>query len=305
MQRPVGDASYAKGHHRNLMYQERLEFIKKLARTAGRLTLEGFGKCDQLPKDGPDGYDIATVYDLRTEELVKSSILKAFNEPVLGEEEGLIGDRDTAQHKMWIVDPIDGTFNYQRGLPQYGVSIAYCQDGIPVCGAIYLPVLDHLYYATRGGGTFLDRRDAAAPIPLQVSQEREWARLVVGVAGQDIAGFAAACAEVGLPWRSLRFYLCAVACMAYVAAGHMDIFTDMKLNLWDCAAGDIIVREAGGPETFDYRGVPIFPEYINRRLCLGNTDKFSIVAAANSDLFRAPLQPILVAAGLLPSQASR
>jgi myo-inositol-1(or 4)-monophosphatase len=280
------------------MVKERMDFIKELALEAGRLTLEGYGKCEQIPKEGLDHYDIATEYDLRTEDLVKTRILKAFGEPVLGEEDGLIGDREMAKRKLWIVDPVDGTFNYQRGLPLYAVSIGYCEAGIPVCGAIYLPALDELFFAAQGSGAFLAKRELASPVALRVSQEREWARLVISVSGGDAYQLVAACATAGLPWRSIRLYLCAVASLAYVAAGRLDIFADTTLHLWDCAAGDIILREAGGPVTMDHHGVPIFPTYVNRRLELDDTSKFSIMAASSQELLQDPLKQLLSITGL-------
>jgi hypothetical protein len=155
------------------MRPERIDFIKNLAVEAGKLTLEGYGKSGQIPKDVQDGYDIATEYDLLAEELVKRRILDEFSEPVLGEEDGLIGDRELAKQRLWIVDPIDGTFNYQRGIPLYGVSIAYCEEGIPVSGAIYLPVLEQLFYAGIGRGAFLAEGDLRSPRSIQVSHERE------------------------------------------------------------------------------------------------------------------------------------
>ena len=280
------------------MLKERLAFTRGLALEAGRLTLEGYGKCSQLPKDGQDGYDIATEYDLKTEALVKTRIEQAFGEPVLGEEDGLIGNPETARHSLWIVDPIDGTFNYQRGLTFYGVSIAYCERGVPVCGAIYMPAVDQLFYGSRGTGAFLVEGGASQPAPLRVSQESAWERLVLCLAGREIFPLIAACAAEGFPWRSIRFFLCAAASLAYVAAGRVDIFTDMALNVWDCAAGDIILREAGGTATMDYQGVPIFPEYVNRRLETGDTAKFGIVAASSHDLVQDPLGRMLSSAGL-------
>ena len=280
------------------MSVERLDFIKNLACEAGRLTLEGFGQCGRLAKDGPDGYDIATEYDFRTEDLVKERLHKEFGEPVLGEEDGLVGDPETARHRLWIVDPIDGTFNYQRGLPYYAVSIAFCEEGLPVCGVIHLPALDELFFAARGAGAFLTGRELAAPLRLAVSQERELEKLVISLAGQGTYRLVAACAAEGIPWRSLRFLLSAVASIAYVAAGRMDLFSDTALSLWDCAAGDILLQEAGGPATCDYRGAPIFPDYVERWLTLGQRDKFSLVAASSSEVFERTFRPILTAAGL-------
>jgi myo-inositol-1(or 4)-monophosphatase len=277
---------------------ERLDFVKSLAREAGRLTLEGFGQCGRVAKDSSDGYDIATEYDFRTEDLIKERLHRTFGEPILGEEDGLVGNPETARQGLWIVDPIDGTFNYQRGLPYYSVSIAFCEEGMPVCGAIYLPTLDELFFAAKGGGAFLDGRSLSSPARLGVSQEGMLEKLVISLAGSGTYRLAAACASEGIPWRSLRILLSAAASMAYVAAGRMDIFSDTALSLWDCAAGDCLLREAGGPATFDYGGTAIFPTYVERWLTLGERDKFSLVAASSPAVFEKTLKRILTAAGL-------
>ena len=280
------------------MIQERLEFTKRLALEAGKLTLEGHGKCGQMPKDMVDGYDIATVYDFRTEELVKNRILAEFGEPVLGEEDGLIGDPKTAERGLWIVDPIDGTFNYQRGLPLYAVSIAFCQDGIPALGAIYLPVLKQLYFAARGSGAFLIDGNGSPPVPIAVSQERDLPRLVISLAGAGLYKLMAACAGEGIPWRTLRLSLCAVSSLAFVASGRVDIFSDTALSLWDVAAGDIILREAGGPAIVDYQGTRLFPHYVHRRLRLDDRRKFPCIAASCAELVERPMGLLVSAAGL-------
>ena len=280
------------------MIQERLEFTKRLALEAGRLTLEGHGKCGQMPKDMPDGYDIATVYDFRTEELVKKRILDEFGEPVLGEEDGLIGKPQDAEGKLWIVDPIDGTFNYQRGLPLYAVSIAFCRDGIPAYGAIYLPALKQLYFAAEGSGAFLVDGDASRPVPISVGQERDLPRLVISLAGAGLYRLMDACVDEGIPWRSLRISLCAVASLAFVASGRADVFSDTALSLWDVAAGDIILREAGGPAIVDYQGTPLFPAYVHRRLRLDDREKFPCIAASCPELIEQPMGRLVSAAGL-------
>lgn len=279
------------------MHRERTEFIKRLALEAGWLTLEGYGKCGQLPKNLQDDYDIATEYDLRTEDLVKRRILDEFGEPVLGEEEGLIGDRQMARRRLWIVDPIDGTFNYQRGVPLYGVSIAYCEEGVPVSGAILLPALGQLFYASQGHGAYLAQGNPRSPESICASQEREVTRLVIDMAGKDVYRLMAACAAEGIPRRSLRHFMCAVVSLAYIAAGRMDAYLHTALNLWDCAAGDILIREAGSPAAFDHQGVPIFPEYVNRLVDHGDDDGFSFVAVSDMAVFKEPIKRILASAG--------
>jgi myo-inositol-1(or 4)-monophosphatase len=279
------------------MIEERLDFIKNLALEAGELTLEGYGKCGQMPKDVQDGYDIATEYDIRTEELVKKRIRDRFGEPVLGEEDGLSGDRQVARHKLWIVDPIDGTFNYQRGIPLYGVSIAYCEEGIPVSGAIFMPVQGQLFYASKGQGAFLVEGHQAAPIPIRVSQERELPRLVISMAGREVYKLIAGCAAEDIPRRTLRLLMSAVLSLAYIAAGRMEAYLHTALNLWDCAAGEILIREAGGPPAFDYQGVPIFPEYVNRLIDRDERHGFTYVATSSMDLYEDPFRRIISAAG--------
>jgi myo-inositol-1(or 4)-monophosphatase len=277
------------------MVQDRLEFAKRLACEAGHLTLEGFGKVGQMPKEGSDGYDIATEYDFRTEDLVRSRILKEFGEPVLGEEDGMIGDPQAAANALWIVDPIDGTFNYQRGLPMYGVSIAFCKQGVPACGVVFFPALDQLFFAAQGSGAFLAEH-GSSPVPIHVGREREPARLVLSLAGTDTYPLTMACAGAGIPWRSLRFLMCAVFGLAYLAAGRIDAFIDGSLNLWDVAAGDILLREASSPGLVDYQGIPIFPEYVNRRIALGDESKISCMAASSRELYTDPLAAVIAAA---------
>lgn len=274
-------------------YQERLEFATTLALETGRLTLDGFGRSHQIAKDGPDGYDIATEYDLRAEALISSRIQQQFGEPVLGEEAGLSGGPRVASHRLWIVDPIDGTFNYQRGLPLYAISIAFCEESVPVCAAIALPALDQLFFATKGSGAFVLQGGSSRPQPIHVGQEKEMARLVISLAGASTYELLAACAAKGIPWRSLRVLLGAVASLAFLAWGRLDAFVDGSLKLWDCAAGDLLVQEAGGPPLVDQHGAPIFPGYVQRWLEGGDPGGFTCVAASSPDLFRDPLQQIL------------
>jgi myo-inositol-1(or 4)-monophosphatase len=276
-----------------------MKFITALALEAGRLTLEGFGKCGQMPKDSQDGYDIATEYDLRAEELVRQRILDEFGEPVLGEEGGLLGDRETAKQRLWIVDPIDGTFNYQRGLPLYGVSLAFCEDGAPVCGAIYLPVLRQLFFASKGAGASLSQDGVLSPLPLRIGQEWEVTRLIIGLAGKDTYRLMAACAKEGIPPRSLRKSMCAVWDLVHIATGAQDAYVHTALSLWDCAAADILLREAGRPPAFDYAATSIFPEYVNRLLDNSQNSGFTFLAVSSPELFDEPLRRILVSAGLL------
>jgi myo-inositol-1(or 4)-monophosphatase len=270
-----------------------MEFIKELALETGSLTLAGHGRCDQVPKDSKDGYDISTEYDIQAEELVRTRIMQVFGEPVLGEEDGLIGGPEEARRDLWIVDPIDGTFNYQRGLPFYGVSIAYCVDGVPSCGAIYLPALTQLFYASRYTGAFLIDGRGAEPVQIHVNPTWQDRSLIIGLSGKDAYQLTTAFSDEKIPWRTMRYTMCAVADLAYLAAGRMDAYYHTALNLWDCAAADIILRAAGGPPCSDFDGNAIFPTYVEHCLESGGAVPFSFVAASSLDLFDQPLKRIL------------
>lgn len=168
---------------------------------------------------------------------------------------------------------------------------------MPVCGAVFLPAVDELFFAAKGSGAFLSSPSTANPLPIHIRRERELAKLVISLAGRDTYQFMAASAAEGVPWRSIRILLCAVSSITYIASGRMDIFADTALGLWDCAAGDIILQEAGGPATVDYQGIPIFPEYVNRLLDLGDAEKFSLVAVSSAELLQEPMARLLAASG--------
>ena len=137
---------------------------------------------------------------------------------------------------------------------------------------------------------------------IRILEFQQWAHvasMVISLAGSELYRLMAACAGAGIPWRSLRLSLCAVSSLAFVAAGRADIFSDTALSLWDVAAGDIILREAGGPAIVDYRGTPLFPHYVHRRLRLDDRKKFPCIAASCPELIAQPMGTLVSAAGLL------
>jgi fructose-1,6-bisphosphatase/inositol monophosphatase family enzyme len=160
-----------------------------------------------------------------------------------------------------------------------------------------LPVLEQLFCAGKGRGAFVAEGDLRSPMPIQVSREREIPRLFISMAGRGVYQLLAGCDKEGIPRRTLRLLMSAVLSLAYIAAGSMDAYLHTALNLWDCAAGDILLREAGGPPTFDFRGVPIFPEYVNRLVERNEQNGFTFVAVSSRDLFEEPFKRVIRTAG--------
>lgn len=194
--------------------------------------------------------DLVTDADLAAEEMIVSRIRKAFPDHAVVAEERHKGERREGPN--WIIDPLDGTTNFAHGYPVFGVSIGLEVDGVLEWGTVFDPVRDELFSARRGAGAFCNGR------PLMVSRASSLgASLLVTGFPYDIrtsernnlanfCGFA-------LRAQGIRRSGSAALDLCYVAAGRFDGFWELKLNPWDCAAGYLMVREAGGAVT-DFSG---------------------------------------------------
>jgi myo-inositol-1(or 4)-monophosphatase len=233
----------------------RLETAKRVARAAGEL-LRGFS--DDLHVEYKTSRDLVTAADLAAQELIVAALRGAFPDDEIVAEEGLL---ETPRSGYWVVDPLDGTVNYSRGLPLYGVSIAYVDaDGRLQVGAIHLPVFDELYWASAGGGAFLNGRR------ISVSETSAIERALVNISDfntgpeQQREQFNQQKVEAirrvhGRCMRTKNLSSAAVE-LAWVAAGRLDAYYMVFCHFWDAAAGSLLIREAGG-RVSDVSGVPL------------------------------------------------
>jgi len=128
---------------------DRLEFSGKLARDAGRLAHTAFGQSATSMKGR---HDVLTAMDGEVERFIRKAIAARYpDDAIIGEEEGGRGG-----DRVWLIDPIDGTANYARGIPHYCVSIGYLEHGVPTVAALHDPSHDWLYTAARGEGASRD-----------------------------------------------------------------------------------------------------------------------------------------------------
>ncbi|MEK7765876.1 MAG: inositol monophosphatase family protein [bacterium] len=184
-----------------------------------------------------------TAVDRACEEILRRDLMKAFpGDGLVGEEYGT--ERADAE-AIWIVDPIDGTKSFIRGVPFWGNLIAREVRGKLTLGVMYLPALDELYVATRGGGAWHNRRR------LRVSRVRRFADaqiLHAPLEGLARRGALPALARIGKRARTMRGY---GDCWAYtwLVKGSAEAMIETGLNPWDVAAVKIIVDEAGGRMT--------------------------------------------------------
>ena len=198
--------------------------------------------------------DIVTSCDLEAEEAIVETISRRFpDHTILCEERGTTGP---ASEYVWAIDPLDGTSNFQQGLPLFCVSIALLHHGRPVLGVVYNALKDELYRACAGEGAFCNDR------PIRVSSVDTLQRGLLATGFQQSRE-----AEVTANLANMqRFYTEGVLGLrrlgssaldlCYVAHGRLSGYWELFLHTWDFAAGSIIVEEAGG-KVSDLRGGPL------------------------------------------------
>ncbi len=220
----------------------RAAFCKEVAASAGKLALEGFERQSRqgapVGRKGPQ--DFLTETDGAVEAHLRARLKEAFPEDdFLGEETG----GAVTSGRVWVVDPIDGTANFARGIPHFCISIAFVVDGVIEIGAIAAPALNELYFARHGEGATRNET------PIRTA---------------ETDSFEAACVELGWSNRvpqsqylsvltgildagaNVRRAASGALGLAYVADGRSDGYLELHMNSWDCLAGLLLVQEAGG-----------------------------------------------------------
>jgi len=215
---------------------DRYEFCRKLAREAGVLAHRGFGQSAVALKGR---HDVVTAMDREVERFIRDAILVRYpRDAIIGEEEG-----GGEGERLWLIDPIDGTANYARGIPHYCVSIGYLDRGVPMLGAIYDPSHDWLYAAERGGGAFCN----AARLAVSTWDEITAATVECGWSTRrSPADYLALVGRVLAAGAAMRRVGSGALGLADVAAGRSEAYCELHINAWDCAAGIVLVQEAGG-----------------------------------------------------------
>jgi myo-inositol-1(or 4)-monophosphatase len=225
---------------KTVLAQSALAAAVKAARAAGKIMHANWHKPKRV--NSAEAHDIKLELDVRCQALIEKILRAAFPEiPVLGEE-GISGDMDAALR--WVVDPIDGTVNYFFGMPHAAVSIALEHDRKSVVGVIYDPFTDEIWTAIKGGPTRLNGKI------VRVSSRGKLSEAVVAI------GFSKSkeSLDKSLPHlnrlarrtKKIRIMGSAALELAYVACGRLDAYVERRINLWDVAAGRLLVENAGG-----------------------------------------------------------
>src|SRR3982751_1160301 len=230
--------------------------MQRAARKAAPRLRRDFGEVEQLQVSRKGPADFVSMADKRSEQTIVEELRNARPDwGMLLEEGGAIeGNPDKPR---WIVDPLDGTTNFLHGVPHFAISIAVEQKkpggGTEISeGLVYQPLTDESFWAEKGRGAWVNERR------LRVSARKEPSDCLIGTGiphcGRgDPEEWAKIYAAVGSQVSGVRRFGAASLDLAWVAAGRMDGFWEDDLDLWDTAAGVILVKEAGGFVT-DYRG---------------------------------------------------
>jgi myo-inositol-1(or 4)-monophosphatase len=220
----------------------RLHAAAAIARQAGGIALRRFHDRKSFTVGFKGPQDFLTEVDSEVERFIAGRLHGLFpGDGFIGEEgEGRLAHEGAP---TWVVDPIDGTANFVRGLPHFCVSIALIGGGKALAGAIYDPAIDELFTGSLGGGAFLDGE------PMRVSNAVDLRAAAIEVGWNARSG---AERYLGLLSRVVAAGAAPMRCasgalaLAYVACGRSDAFIEHHINAWDCLAGIVLVQEAGG-----------------------------------------------------------
>jgi myo-inositol-1(or 4)-monophosphatase len=218
----------------------RLQFAQPLARRCGELAVD---ESKQLCVSSKGAHDVFTQADLAVERHIRDAITQAFpGDIVVGEEMG--GQREVAATgDFWLVDPIDGTANYAADIPRWCISIGYLVAGQPTLGVLFDPVLNRLYSAALGQGAWQDGNKLSARGTTALNGATVELGWSARRSPQAYLGKAAALLEAGCAFTRRGS---GALGLADVAAGRVDGYAELHINAWDCAAGILLVAEAGG-----------------------------------------------------------
>jgi myo-inositol-1(or 4)-monophosphatase len=223
-----------------------------IAKEAGALLLERYGRLTrgEIARKGPR--DLVTVADKDSEALILSRLAQAFPDHAILAEESGKGGNATKDRPTWIVDPLDGTTNYVQNIPMFCVSLGLMEGGRPILGVVHAPALGQTFWGGPGQGAWENDR----PVSVSATPALSEAVLATGfpyrrtaLTDHNLDNFI----RVGVKVRGIRRLGAAALDLSYVASGRFDAFWELHLEPWDVAAGAALVLAAGGRIT-DFLG---------------------------------------------------
>jgi myo-inositol-1(or 4)-monophosphatase len=223
----------------------RKQIAVKAVKEAGQILCANFGKVLKIKSKGDR--DLVSNIDLKSEKTIISLIKKYFpGDDILSEENKY---QLSGSDFKWVIDPIDGTHNYIRGIEVFGISIALAFNDEVVIGVIYMPMLDEMYMAQRGQGTYLNNKK------IHVSKKRLKESTIIfdSTIRYDKKPMLVSLGRLADKVFNIRMFGSTVRSLTYVAEGKAEVEIEYCDKVWDFAAGLLLVEEAGGTAT-DFKG---------------------------------------------------
>ena len=210
-----------------------LNIMIKASEKASKALIRDFGEIEKLQVSVKGPLNFVTNADIKSEKIIIEELRKSRkNYSILSEENGSQINKD--KNNVWIIDPIDGTTNFLHGFPHFAISIALKSNNEIVSGLIYDPIKDEMFYGEKNNGAYFNNQR------IRVSKKKKLENCLFATGGADN--------EKNKTNKNIAIRRSGSAAldMAYVAAGRFDGYFQKNLNIWDIAAGIIIVKEAGG-----------------------------------------------------------
>ena len=221
-----------------------INLITRACMKASRSLIRDFGEIENLQVSTKGPGDFVTSADKRTEKILIDELQKSHPEfGIITEETGIINKSNIKNR--WIIDPIDGTMNFLNGIPQFAISIGYEEEGEIKCGVIFNPISNEMFCAEKGNGAYLNNAR------IRVSNKKDIKNALIVTGGPKGESkikdkIFSEYINISNNVANVRKFGSAALDMAYVAAGRFDGFFHNHINLWDVAAGSLMVKEAGG-----------------------------------------------------------
>lgn len=220
-----------------------LNIAVRAARNAGKIIARAYEQLDIVQAELKGTNDFVTNVDKEAEQAIISTIQSSFPDHSFVAEESGVTEGSDSRHQ-WIIDPLDGTTNFVKGIPHFAVSIALKVDGKLEQAVILDPIRGELFTASKGAGAQLDGRR------IRVSKAKELSGTILATGfpfkqKHQLDAYLAIFSELFPQVSDMRRAGSAALDLAYVAAGRMEGFWEMGLKPWDTAAGQLIAREAG------------------------------------------------------------
>ena len=235
-----------------------LQTLEAIVREAGEIALSQFNDLQNLEVSQKSPRDFVTAADIAVEKFLKSALAQDYPQfGFWGEESG----QSESQVQRWIVDPIDGTHSFAKGQYFWSISVALEIEGELVFGAVYAPALNDYYCAKKGDGAFKNGQK------ISVSNEADLGNSMIATGFACLRSYLEnnnleRFARVAQKTTGQRRFGSAAMDLCLVADGQVDAYWEQELNLYDVAAGALIVLEANGTVT-DFKGTSgVFPKQI-------------------------------------------